>query len=249
MPLSMDNTKGQKENENGVHWGRCELLRVRLSEWEKKKKIQTLRRYPGSQNPTGCHHAREEDHFAVCSFTAASARRQVQTQTNNQSCFTLKRVSSSKLNPGRAHVFHLSYSCVQPQKHSKSYDAELLLSFSLSSKLPTNLWQMGEHWNLKCWWMLQGSDIDLLHRPALPHPFPQVLQAAPITIMLRHTLARAGPMDLFSSWSCCAMLDTWTSPGLPLPASAFQNYLGSKTSSTFPEASFPPQPRQKQLVT
>lgn len=54
-----------------------------VSSWESdflngKKKIQTLRRYPGSQNPTGCHHAREEDHFAVCSFTAASARRQVQ---------------------------------------------------------------------------------------------------------------------------------------------------------------------------
>lgn len=35
IPLSMDNTKGQKENENGDRWETGGLLRVKLSEWKK----------------------------------------------------------------------------------------------------------------------------------------------------------------------------------------------------------------------
>lgn len=71
----------------------------------------------------------------------------------------------------------------------------------------------------------------------------------PVTILLIHTLGRAGPMVLFSSWSCCTMLDTWASPGLPSPTSGLQKYSGSRTSSALLEASFSPQPGQKQLVT
>lgn len=148
----------------------------------------------------------------------------------------------------QSHVFHLNYSCAQPQLHSKSYNDELLLSSSLSSKLPTNLWQMQ---NIKI------SSAGECSKEVTWTIHLLLLILSPKSYKQHHTsyhpvnpyIGKSWSHGLFSSWSCCTMLDTWASPGLLSPASGLQNYSGSKTSSTFPEASFSPQSRQKQLVT
>lgn len=57
--------------------------------------------------------------------------------------------------------------------------------------------------NLKCWWMLQGSDMDYL--PAPPHPFPQVLQEAPHQCCYHPGtpyIGKSWSHGLFSSWLC-----------------------------------------------
>lgn len=161
------------------------------------KKPQALSRYPGSQNQTRCHQAREEEHFSVCGFTAASARRQVQTK--NQSCFILKRVSSSGLNLDRA-MYFISATPVS----SLNYAARVIMLNCFCHLLcPANCQLTFGRWETS---RTLKSQV-LMDAPRKWHglfncssssfsPSP-TSSTTPVTILLTHTLGRAGPMAFF----------------------------------------------------
>lgn len=191
-----------------------------------------------------CHHAREEDYFAVS-----------QQYLHKGKCRHIQRIIHVLFWKGFHPVNWIqteatSFTSATPVSclnHTAKFIMLNCFSHLLSpanSQLTFGRRKTSRTLNLECWWMLQGSDMDYL--PAPPHPFPQVLQAAPHQLPSWYSIhwEELVPWPFF-----LLVVSSCLSPDIPLPASELQNYSGSKTSSTFPKASFSPQPRQKQLVT
>lgn len=99
-----------------------------------------------------------------------------------------------------------------------------------------------EHWNLKCWRVLKGSDTEYL--PASAHSFSN--RPKTCTAPATPWIGKSRPHGPISSWLCCIQPCTW---GAPLPALHPHDYSDSKAFSVVSQASFSPQPIQKHLAS